>query len=117
MDNNSSPFPPTPQLKFAPIHSTPFPFFPTEMNPPASLIRKTIFYSRPFDPAAPTHSYPPNTHLTFFDKERGYVKATDLRTLIPTIDEKVISYRSVVVETLENAGGTFVAEAYRLSVY
>jgi hypothetical protein len=87
------------------------------MDPPASLIRKTRFHSHLNDPTAPTHPYPPNTHLTFFDKERGYVKATDLLALIPAIDEKEISYRSVVLETLENATGTFVAEAYRLPVY
>lgn len=83
-----------------------------------SLRRKTVFYSNPSNPAAKTVVLSDNApYLTFFDKERGYVLKATLLQAYPDLQETDISYRSCVVETLENEGGTFVAETYRLHVY
>ncbi len=96
--------------------SEPLSIAPVSLSAPP-LLRKTTFYSHPSDPITSTFPYPAQTHLTFFDKERGFVRKADLLALIPTLDEKKITMRSVVIETLENAGGTYVAELYRLPVY
>ena len=83
------------------------------------LRRKTVFYSNPSDPASKTLLLSDGEpYLSYYDKERGYaLKANLLKRFPNTLDEKDFSYRSCVVETLENATGTFVAETQRLSVY
>jgi hypothetical protein len=84
-----------------------------------SLRRLTVFYSHPSDPAAKTLLLcDGEPYLTYYDKERGYVlKANLLREFPDLLHEADFTYRSCVVETLENATGTFVAETQRLPVY
>jgi hypothetical protein len=95
----------------------PSPSLSPSLSQPSSLVRKTLFYSHPSDPVESAIPYPDQVHLTFFDKERGFVRKANLLALIPTLDETKITMRSVIIETLQNTGGTYVAELYRLPVY
>ena len=82
------------------------------------LLRKTIFYSDPHDPRAMQHTLFVDTpFLTFYDKERGFVRRETLLLQAPALHDTDVHVRSCVAETLENAAGTFVTEMIRLPVY
>jgi hypothetical protein len=82
-----------------------------------SLLRKTIFYSNPMDSTAKQHTLSVETpFLTFYDKERGYVRKETLLHQIPALQDADIGPKACIVETLEEAG-TFVAEVIRLPIY
>jgi hypothetical protein len=87
------------------------------MQSPQSLVRKTIFYSDSADPSAKTVILAINQpYLSFYDKERGYVRKELLLQAFDIV-ERDITQRACVVEVLENVAQTFTAEVCRLPVY